>query len=44
MRRIAGWIDDVLQDPSDATIERVHGAVLDCVQAFPLYAVAASVA
>ncbi len=44
MRSVAGWIDDVLQDPSDGTIERVHREVLELAQGFPLYGVPAGVA
>jgi glycine/serine hydroxymethyltransferase len=44
MRRVAGWIDDVLRDPSETAIARVHADVLDMAQAFPLYAAPAGVA
>jgi glycine hydroxymethyltransferase len=43
MRHVAAWIDDVLQDPTDATIERVHREVLELAQGFPLYGVPAGV-
>jgi glycine hydroxymethyltransferase len=44
MRRVAGWIDEVLCDPSDETIARVHARVLDLAQGYPLYAAPAGVA
>jgi glycine hydroxymethyltransferase len=44
MRRVAGWIDDVLRDPSEETIARVHARVLDVAQEYPLYTTPAGVA
>ncbi|HLW60552.1 MAG TPA: serine hydroxymethyltransferase [bacterium] len=38
MRRIAAWIDEVLQAPEDAAIaERVRGQVRDLCTSFPVY-------
>jgi glycine hydroxymethyltransferase len=38
MRQIGGWIDEILQAPSDeAVAARVRGQVLDLCRAFPLY-------
>jgi glycine hydroxymethyltransferase len=38
MRRIGGWIDEILQAPSDeAVAARVRDQVLDLCRAFPLY-------
>ena len=37
MRQIGRWIAQVLRDPSDETIERVRGEVMELCQQFPVY-------
>jgi glycine hydroxymethyltransferase len=37
MRRIGTWIDQVLRDQQDGTIDRVRREVLEVVPSFPLY-------
>jgi len=37
MRRIGGWIADVLESPTDDVTERVRGAVAELCDAFPIY-------
>jgi glycine hydroxymethyltransferase len=37
MRQVGTWIDQVLRDPQDGTIDRVRREVLELVPAFPLY-------
>ena len=37
IRAVAGWIADVLDDPSDAVVKRVRAAALELCAAFPVY-------
>ncbi|MFA0754284.1 MAG: hypothetical protein IMHGJWDQ_002069 [Candidatus Fervidibacter sp.] len=37
MRQIGRWIAQVLRDPTDETIERVKGSVIEMCQQFPIY-------
>jgi glycine hydroxymethyltransferase len=37
MRAVTGWVADILDDPSEASVQRVRAAALELCAAFPVY-------